>query len=68
MNELPTIKWRNRVWTFDYRLQELRSVSDNGMKTVTLNNSETELLDYALKVGNRNLIRCNMHDLQYKGV
>jgi len=68
MNQLPTIRWKNRVYTFDYRLQELRSITKKGMKTVTLNRTETELLQFALNMNSKTIIRSIMHDLNYKGV
>lgn len=68
MNALPTIKWKNRVWTFDYRLQELRSITKKGIKTVFLNTTEVELLDHAIKSGDEWLVKCNMRELDYKGV
>lgn len=62
MNELPTIKFHGITYTFDYRLNELRYMSKNGLGFIAMTNQQTELLSFALDKSIR-LININMNDI-----
>jgi hypothetical protein len=64
--ELPRILFKNKWYTFDYRLSELRVTTKKGIRSINLNNTELELLDYAIKNKDKHLILSNMKDLEYK--
>ena len=64
--ELPRITWRNKEFTFDYRLNELREIKDDKIRFITLTNQETELLNFALEKRNIRLINTNMNELSWK--
>jgi len=64
--ELPKIHFKNKTYVFDYKLNELRIITNKGLKSINLNNQELELLAYAIDNNNVRLIRLNMLDLEYK--
>ena len=64
--ELPRILYNGKWYIFDYRLSELRTTTKTGIRSINLNNSELELLDYALKIKDKDLIMSNMKELKYK--
>lgn len=64
INQLPTIKHKKKKYFFDYRLQELREI--NTLRSIFLNNTELELLSYAIEKNSLRLIKLNMLELEYK--
>jgi hypothetical protein len=66
MIELPVINFKGHVLTYDYRLSQLREVTERGMRFINLNVQENELLDYAIKMRCRGLINANLKDLEWK--
>jgi len=67
VHKLPTIKFKNKEYIYDYRLSELRTAGEKSpIKFIALNNTENELLDYAIKNQDKSLIKINMKDLEWK--
>ena len=64
--ELPKIWYKGKLYIFDYRLSELRTAAKKGIRSINLNNTELELLDYAIKNKDKSLILNNMKELNYK--
>jgi len=62
--QLPIITFKGISYFFDYRLHEIRN-----MKTacsIFLNDTELELLNYAIQKKDPVLIKINMDSLKYK--
>ena len=66
LQELPRITWRNKKFTFDYRLRELREIKGKKIDFINLTNQEAELLNFALEKRNIKLINTNMNELSWK--
>jgi hypothetical protein len=64
--ELPKINWKGKTYTFDYRLNELRTIGKKGIEFIALNNMETELLNFAIHSRDPSLVKANMRDLDWK--
>jgi hypothetical protein len=64
ITKLPTIRYKNRTFTFDYRLSELRTIrGKHGLLSMSLCQTEKDMLDYAIKHKNKNLIKELMKEI-----
>jgi hypothetical protein len=64
--ELPTIYYKGKTYTYDYKLNELRELTKKGIRFICLNNTENECLSYALSVKSNSLVLANMKELEWK--
>jgi hypothetical protein len=64
--ELPKITFKGREFVFDYRLNELREITDKGIRFTNLNNQETELLAHAVSSRSNRLLKINMEEISWK--
>jgi len=63
MKELPKVKYKDRIFVFDYNLSELREVKDNSIWFIKLNHNQRDLLDYAIRKKNKKLIEINLREI-----
>jgi len=61
--ELPIVKYHGINYTFDYRLNELRYLSKNGLGFIHLTNTQIELLSYAISTKDIRLININLDEI-----
>ena len=67
IRKLPKIPWKGKIYTFDYRLSELRQIQQGKYpRFIHLNNIENERLQYAIETHNKSLIYSNMRNLEWK--
>lgn len=65
---IPTIKFKNNTYFFDYRLKQIRLLKKlKGelftIKFTDLNDNQAELLKYAIESNDKKLIETNMKGL-----
>lgn len=66
MNKLPQIVYNEIKYTYDFKLSQLRTMTDEGMKVINLFEVENYYLNNAVTKKDKRLIQCNMQDLEYK--
>ena len=64
MVKLPIIRYNDKDFTFDYRLRQLRILTDLGIKFIDLTKNETDLLYYVMSLDDENLLIKEMDKLQ----
>ena len=66
MMKLPTIKFKNRTYTFDYRLKQIRlsrCLKGHAIFFIDMTEQQAELLNYAVQQKDKKLIETNMEDI-----